>query len=90
MDPRYPEILTFLELKKFLGKICSLEQFFTEKSRHSPCSCLKPRSDAQLQSQRFFFNLFSVQENISGTCRVMHNVCRMKNPSRDLSIRSDL
>ena len=63
MDPRYPEILSFLELKKFLGKICSLEQFFfTEKSRHSPCSCLKPRSDAKLQYQRFFFNLFSVQE----------------------------
>ena len=31
MDPRYPEILTFLELKKFLGKICSLEQFFLQR-----------------------------------------------------------
>lgn len=36
MDPCYPEILTFLELKKFLSKICSLEQFFyREKSSFS-------------------------------------------------------
>ena len=36
MDPRYPEILTFLELKKFLGKICSLEQFFYREKSSFP------------------------------------------------------
>ena len=36
MDPRYPEILTFLELKKFLRKICSLEQFFYREKSSFP------------------------------------------------------
>ena len=31
MEPYYPEILNFLELKKFQGKICSFEQFFSQR-----------------------------------------------------------